>query len=136
MKNHLKSLMASLNMGAKEPRCPLCHELMKKKWMMPTLTRAGFFAFICETPKHGNIGIRVDDPFVNRWEEAYHKATDGQGIPCPSPRGCSGKMRYFATSTGYMKGLCPKCGAMMSAGGTRKEGTVENVTPENPGTVQ
>lgn len=119
-----------LNLGAAAPRCPLCGEWMVKEFRQKRM----IFVFACNGPAC-DIVIRVDDPFVGKWDMAYHNATDGKGIPCPRP-GCEASMRYFATSTGYMKAVCPKCKASVANGGTRKEGTVENVTPENPGVVQ
>jgi phage FluMu protein Com len=115
--------MTTLNLGGKVPRCPLCHEWMDRKLDLQHAT----FIFKCDTDK---VAIRVDDPFVNRWEEA-----NKEGIPCPRPE-CERPMRYFATSTGFIKAVCPKCKASMSNGGTRKEGTVETTTPEKPGVVQ
>jgi hypothetical protein len=127
-------------LDVKTPRCPLCHREMTRELRL----KHGIYVFECTEPGPMGacrIAIAVDDPFVGRWEEALERATGGKGINCPmleSSRACPGKMRYFATRTGYMKAMCPVpgCHATMSNGGRRKEGTVENVTPEKPGIVQ
>ena len=126
----------------KAPNCPLCHEFMKRQ-REPRF--GGFFIWRCDG-KPGEkflcrIAIRCDDPFVfpkPRWDEAYHNATAGQGFLCPMPS-CEAKMRYFATSAGYMKGACPKCGAGIENSVPRTERPADGSplgTPEAPGTLQ
>lgn len=136
-----KTLGPDPRFDVKTPSCPLCHDEMKRELRV----KRGIYVFACAgveaAVKHKPIVCAVDDPFVGRWEEAQHKATEGQGTPCPmseSSRACKGKMRYFATRTGFMLAVCPEptCGAQMSNGGSRKEGTVENVSPDAPGIVQ
>lgn len=120
----------SLNLGGKAPRCPLCHEFMDKKFD-PT---RGFFIFACDTVGSCKIALRVDDPFIGRWDEALHKTTEGAGIPCPRPE-CGRPVRYFATSTGFVKIACPKCKATMSnAEPDRDKNRV--TTPDAPGALQ
>lgn len=125
----------------KAPRCPLCHQDMKRQWE-PRF--GGFHIWRCDG-KPGlkflcRIAIRCDDPFVfpkPRWDEAYHNATAGAGILCPMGS-CETKMRYFATSAGYMKAACPKCGVSMdnAVKDDRKPGDgVVLGTPETPGTL-
>lgn len=127
--------MRRFNFGpAKAPHCPLCGKLMERYWE----SQRQIFVWRCYVP--GNpmsckIAIRVDDPFIGRWEEAYDNATDKKGIECPR-EACQRKMRYFATSTGFMKARCPKCGASVANGGIPGEGTIEDTTPEKPGRVQ
>ena len=126
------------NLGGKAPRCPLCHEWMKKEWEAVR----GFFVFACHLDK---IAIRVDDPFVGRWDQAQHESDaravreGGKPMECPAfaARGCPGKPRFFATSTGFMKIKCPKCSAEMSATNIEDhEDKVETITPEAPGALQ
>ncbi len=118
----------------KAPRCPLCHVLMLRE----ERAKAKCWVFCCRAPEHGYIAIKVDDPFVNRWEEALKE----EKILCVNPR-CPkaplGEMRYFATRTGYMKAACPAdnggCGALLTNGmPDRKKDEV--YTPENKGTLQ
>lgn len=120
-----------LNLNAKAPRCPLCHE-----WMVRGFEpERGLFVFKCDIDK---IAIRVDDPFVGKWEQALVKANP-DGIICPRP-GCDTKMRYFATSVGFMMTKCPKkkCGATIRGSEPdRKTDTPDKVyTPDAPGTLQ
>lgn len=115
------------NLGpAKCPRCPLCLELMVKKW----IPQRQLFAFTCDTQGSCRIAIRVDDPFVGLWE--------GKTIPCVNPR-CPGSpdnpMRYFATSTGFMKAFCPKCKATIDNREPDRE-KEKFYTPETPGSLQ
>lgn len=120
----------NLALGGKAPRCPLCDDWMGKQYV----PEKRCFVFACHNDK---ILIRVDDPFVGRWEEVLHRTTGGLGIPCPAP-GCEGKMRYFATQVGYMRALCPKCGAKMEARENVDKETRDkvNATPDAPGIVQ
>ena len=119
----------------KPPRCPLVE--CKGAFMDVQLARKspleiGFLVFVCDKDR---IAIRVDDPFVGKWEQAAHNSG---GVPCPNPS-CDGrKMRYFATQTGFMKAVCPKCKVAISnaepdrhdlPGGDEK-------TPEKPGVLQ
>lgn len=122
----------NLNLGGKAPRCPLCEGWMEKKFE----PARGFFIFACDVDK---IACRVDDPFVGRWDQALEsseKATGGR-LECPNP-GCSGRVRYFATSTGFARIKCAKCGATATMSEPdRKTDTPDKVyTPEAPGVVQ
>ncbi len=99
----------------KPPRCPLCHKFMERMWH-PTRQ---LFIFKCDTPGSCKIAIRVDDPFINRWDEAFAaaqaKATPAEKLKCLNPR-CSkapdGILRYFATAVGFMRLFCAACGAV------------------------
>ena len=123
--------MIRYNLGGKAPRCPLCGKWMEKKFVIDRRV----FVFKCDTER---IAIRVDDPFVGRWDEALEKSNP-QGIACPRP-GCEARMRYFATSVGFAMTKCPKpkCGATMKMSEPdRKTDTPGTIyTPESPGTLQ
>lgn len=106
MPSFLKTF-AKLNLGGKAPRCPLCHSWMEKKWE----PNRGFFIFACDTPGSCKIAIRVDDPFVGKWDAALEKVEGG--VPCPNEQ-CQRPMRFFCTSADFMKGYCPKCKATIS----------------------
>lgn len=118
--------MKGFNLGGKLPRCPLCHEWMEREWVAQRCC----FVFACAKDR---VAIRVDDPFVGRWEVALDKT--GM-IVCPRP-GCETKMRYFATSVGFMKAVCPKkgCGATIS---NSEPDRLKDIvyTPEAPGALQ
>lgn len=145
------------NLGTPAPRCPLCvnNANATEHFMERHFVEArGVIVFKCDRYR---VAIRVDDPFVGRWEQALsnvgHAEGDKQGVlPCPN---CGAEMRFFATSVGYIKGACPKkgCGATMSSGESERkplekslpeaaamdDGTpgVDKVyTPEKPGSVQ
>lgn len=127
MGESLKNMVNRLSLGlVKPPRCPLCLELMERKWE----PARGFFIFACDTDR---VAIRVDDPFVGRWEEALQKT--GGAIQCPN---CNADMRYFATSTGYMKAKCPKksCGCTVASAEPDREKDAIVATPDKPGVVQ
>lgn len=123
--------MNRFNLGGKIPRCPLCHNWMEKKFVL----QRQVFVFKCNPDR---IAICVDDPFVNRWEEALEKSSS-KGIPCPRP-GCGTKMRYFATRVGFMKAKCPKpkCGATLTT--SEPDRLIDTpdtfYAPEAPGAVQ
>ena len=112
------------NLGIKAPRCPLCFAWMERSFAH----LRQIFIFSCHKDR---ISIRVDDPFVGRWEEA---AATREKIPCPNPRCDETPMRYFATSTGFMKAVCPKCGAAIS--NAEPDRLEDNKTPENLGVLQ
>lgn len=99
------------NLGGKAPRCPLCLNFMEKMWH----PIRQLFIFKCDTPGSCGVALRVDDPFVGRWDRALEKA--GGIVPCPNPR-CpkfpDGPMRFFATMVGFVKGYCPACHATIS----------------------
>ncbi len=121
----------SLLMGGKVPRCPLCLEFMVRKYE-PT---RGFFIFACDNEK---IAIRVDDPFVNRWDQALATMPPDEKPQCPW---CNADMRFFATSVGFMAAKCPKkgCGGMVKSGEVPKEEgekLPEIATPEKPSLLQ
>lgn len=131
---------ANPHLEIKTPRCPLCHETMLREKRNPP--SGPCFVFHCPgnatEDVHKFISIKVNDPFVGRWEEALKD----EKILCVNPR-CSkfpdGEMRYFATRTGYMQALCAPsiggCGAGMHNGlPDRKQDEV--FTPENKGTLQ
>ena len=125
----VKTLPPDPHLEIKTPRCPLCHEDMARELRR----KHNSYVFACKRPGC-EIAVRVDDPFVGRWDE-------GQDIPCPNPR-CpkapDSRMRYFATRTGYMKAVCPTCrAAMTNMEPDRKKDTPDKTyTPENPGVMQ
>lgn len=127
-KKTLDGLGQRLNLGGKAPRCPLCHEFMVKKWE----PNRGFFIFACDTPGSCGIACRVDDPFINKWEQALEKAG---GVLCPRPT-CERPMRYFATQAGFVKTFCPKCKATVDNSEPDRDKESTAYTPENPGTMQ
>lgn len=93
-------------------RCPLCREFFEK--MYDGIRK--IFVYVCHTDK---VGIACADPFVGRWDEGLK----GDKIECPA---CNADMRFFCTSTGYVKAKCPKpkCGATLgTASPDRKPGT-------------
>src|SRR3990167_1895916 len=90
----------SINLNTKTPRCPLCLNIMDRKYIV----ERNMFVFSCDKEK---IAIACDDPLAGRWEQITEK------IECPN---CNASMRFFCTSTGYMKAICPKksCGATLA----------------------
>ena len=121
-----KKSLRRLDLGGKTPVCPLCHKKMERKWE----PARGFYIFACDTDF---IAIRVDDPFVGKWDAAYAKT---EPILCPNPRCSEVVMRYFATSTGYMKAKCPKCGATIANAEPDRDKTTYHASPEKPGALQ
>lgn len=122
----------------KTPFCPLCHKKMVRKWVpqpvkqnpsplyVPPPPAPAIEVFACDTDR---IAIRVGDPFVGLWDKVLEKHGE---IPCPN---CNAAMRYFATSTGYMKTKCPKCGTTVA--GEEPDRTEHAPhTPDKPGVVQ
>lgn len=110
----------------KKVECPLCLKPFERR--LNVARKVEFWA--CDKDR---IAIRVDDPFINRWDQAVAAAG---GVECPL---CNAKMRYFATSTGFMKAVCPKkgCGAQLqNVEADRGAQDVQVATPENPGTLQ
>jgi len=109
------------------PRCPLC----EKHFEIMFHPVKKFFCYVCPNCR---IGIKADDPHVGQWEKILAKVGP---IPCPF---CDANMRYFSTSTGYMKARCPKkkCRGEMAAGEPdRQPGTdYYHTTPDKPGVVQ
>lgn len=120
--------MAKFNLGGVAPRCPLCGEWMTKKFD----SARRIFIFACDTDA---IAIRVDDPFVGRWEQALENV--GGKIECPNPA-CGGTaMRYFATSIGFMKAVCPKCKCSLANTEPDRDKTKPQLyTPDKPQAVQ
>ena len=125
-----------LNLGGAAPRCPLCvnNERTREHFMEKKYTEhyGGCFIFVCEVYK---VAIRVDDPFVGKWEAAYAKAGK---IACPN---CDADMRYFCTSVGFMKAVCPKksCGASLANAQKDRHdhgGPNEVASPDAPGLLQ
>ena len=107
------------------------------------------FVFKCDYYK---VAIRVDDPFVGKWDFILHRMEPEDRPKCPL---CQTEMRYFATSVGYMKAVCPKagCGATCAASeaerkplekslpeaaesGAGEAGVDKVYTPEKPGALQ
>lgn len=113
-----------MRLGKAAPRCPLCHKQMIQRYDEVK----HMFVYTCHDDR---VDIAVDDPFVGRWEEALQRAGK---IECPN---CNADMRYFATSTGFMKAKCVKkgCGATLS---NMEPDRTENriASPDKPGTVQ
>ncbi len=99
-------------------RCPLCHEFLEKSYD----DARRVFILHC---RKDNVGIRCDDPLAGRWEEARSRV-DPADLECPN---CNAAMRFFATSVGHMKMVCPKktCRAAMEF----KE--VDRETVDTPG---
>ncbi len=121
-KENIHKTLSRLNLGGKAPRCPLCYEWMEKKFD----SARGFFIFACHVDR---VACRVDDPFVGRWEGNREK------IACPNPRCDETPMRFFATSTGFVKSVCPKCKASISNAEPDRDKSVEH-TPDKPGVLQ
>jgi hypothetical protein len=101
-------------LDVKTPHCPLCHEFMVREFR----PKQACYVFACRgdvkkvgAVYHRSIAIRVDDPFVGRWDEAVKEENE---LLCPNPR-CDKyqheKLRFFGTRTGYMLAMCPVCGA-------------------------
>lgn len=125
----------TVRLNRKPPRCPLVE--CRGDFMVLELARKspldlGIFVWACHKDR---IAIRMDDPFVGRWDQAAHNSG---GVPCPNPN-CGGKkMRYFATSTGFVKAVCPKCKAAMTAAEPDRHDLPggDDKTPEKPGVLQ
>lgn len=142
------------NPGAREPWCPLCYKnanatehRMEKHYVLSR----GVIVFKCD---HYRVAIRVDDPFVGKWDYVLSRMEPEDRPKCPRPT-CQAEMRYFATSVGYMKAVCPVkgCGATVAAGEAERkplevslpeaaakaegEAGIDKVyTPEKPGSLQ
>jgi hypothetical protein len=130
-KTHKFDAFARLNLGGAAPRCPLCQNFMEKKYVAERIC----FVFKCDVEK---IAIKVDDPFVNKWDQALEKSNP-DGVICPRP-GCGTKMRYFATSVGFAMTKCPKpkCGTTlkMSEPDRLTDAPDAIYTPDAPGSLQ
>lgn len=92
------------------PSCPLCRDnknalehLMEREYVI----QRNMFVYKCDTFR---VAIAVDDPMVGKWDAALAKSG---AVECPN---CNADMRFFATSIGFMKCVCPKksCGATLS----------------------
>lgn len=121
------SIIRLSSAGEKIPRCPLCHEFFEK--MYDGIRK--IFVYACHNDK---VAIACGDPFVGRWDQALENS--GGKIECPA---CNAEMRYFATSTGFMKAKCPKkgCGATVgNAEPDRDKKQIVIATPETPGVLQ
>lgn len=127
-------LPADPRLDVKTPRCPLCHKEMVRE----ARPAKNCYVFACKMPGC-KVAIRVDDPFVGRWEEALKD----ERIPCPNearcPKAGEAKLRYFATRTGYMKAVCSRddggCGAAIAfREPERPEG--QFYSPEKKGLLQ
>jgi hypothetical protein len=99
-------MTTAFNLNARPVRCPLCHGFLERHF---DKVRA-MFVLICEIDK---IGIAAGDPFVGKWEQAYEKLGEDEKLRCPQD---DSVMRFFCTSTGYMKFKCAKkkCGVAMA----------------------
>lgn len=115
-----------IRLTGRVPRCPLCHEMMEKSYVL----ERNIFVYKCDGDR---IAIACDDPFVNRWDEALENS--GGKIECPM---CNADMRYFATSTGFMKAVCPKksCGATLSNAEPDRNKKTITAAPDAPGLLQ
>jgi hypothetical protein len=84
-------------------RCPLCHVHMEERWDQHRKMRV----LVCHNDR---VAIAKSDPFVGKWEEGLK----GDKVPCPA---CDGPMRFFCTSTGYVKARCTAkgCGAEIAS---------------------
>ena len=124
-KAHEEKLRQRLARRHPLPRCPLCLE-----WMIEFVhPLKNVTVYACRADQ---IAIRPNDPFVGRWEEAAAKAK----IPCHNPRCDETTMCYFATSVGFRKTKCPKCGATMSNKQPEDAPAVGTHAPEEPGLLQ
>ena len=83
-----------IKLNDKPIQCPLCRGWFEKKW---NPVRKMLYLF-CH---FDGIAIAAHDPFVGRWDELY--AISGEVMKC---LGCDRKMRFFATSTGYVQFRC------------------------------
>ena len=124
--------MGIIRLNEKAPHCPLCirNENAAEHFMDRDFSAIkGFAIYSCPRYK---VAIRTDDPFVNKWEQALELTGK---IECPN---CNAGMRYFATSTGYMKAVCPKksCGATLGSAEKDREVGVTVGTPDKPGDLQ
>lgn len=124
--------------GSKAPFCPLCHKRMERKYvtapapkekpslLLKPVVQPLIEVFACDRDR---VAIRVNDPFCGQWDKALERSGK---IECPN---CNAAMRYFATSTGYMKCVCPKCKTETTA--SEPDRTESNPhTPDKPGVAQ
>lgn len=127
--------VADPRLDIKTPRCPLCHKDMVRE----ARPAKNCFVFCCKMPGC-KVAIRVDDPFVGRWEEVASKS---EPVPCPNEGKCpkapgNARLRYFATRTGYMKAVCHRddggCGAAVAF--REREDNTQLFSPENKGLLQ
>lgn len=91
-----KESPVKIKFNEKQIQCPLCRGWFEKRW---NPVRKTLFLF-CHFDA---IAIAANDPFVGRWDEFYAKS--GDVMNCLA---CDHKMRFFATSTGYVQFRCPK----------------------------
>lgn len=143
------------NLGGPAPWCPLCiNNANSKEHKMERGFAPKRKVYFFKCPSY-NVRIRVDDPFVGKWDLIMSRMDAETKPKCPVPS-CQTEMRYFARGAdGYMKAVCPAkgCGATMASGEVRAkpvegsliekaesgagEAGVDKVyTPEKPGTVQ
>ena len=114
----------------KLPWCPLCQKKMEKKFIF----ERNKWVYCCFRTLMCHIAIAIDDPFVGKWEQLNE--LNGH-VPCPRG-GCGENMRYFSTSTGAMKAVCPRktCGASITnINVDKQEGGGPKITLENPGAL-
>lgn len=105
-------------------RCPLCHGFFQKKYDEARHQ----FILACDVDM---IAIAVGDPFIGKWDLAHARAGV---IECPN---CNAAMRFFCTSTGFVKSKCvkKKCGCTVS--NSEPDRTEHNIaTPDKPSVLQ
>lgn len=92
-----------IRLNSKTPTCPLCHKAMEREYVI----QRNMFVWKCDKDR---VAIAVDDPMVGKWDRAHEQAGK---VECPA---CNASMRFFSTSIGFMKAVCPKkkCGASLS----------------------
>lgn len=125
-----KDRLGLVNLGGKVPTCPLCLNKMVRAYE----ASRHIYVYACHIDK---VAIHVNDPFVNNWDQAYENAMKSRGVKIECPV-CNAEMRYFATSTGFMKAKCPKkgCGATVHTSEPDRRASDSKTTPGKPGVVQ
>lgn len=108
-----------VNLSTRVPRCPLCGQFLERIFH----SDVNAFVYVCKPDK---IGIRCDDPFVGRWEEALAAIPEDERQKCLIH---DVAMRFFCTVKGYMQFKCPKKGCGFKAEVTEPD----RLTKETPG---
>lgn len=94
-------------LGKNNPECPLCNKSFELLQHSDHGLTRDFY--VCKKDK---VAVMTKDPLVGHWND--HKDLDsGADIPCSNPK-CRDKMNLFCRSDGYMKAVCPTCGASVS----------------------